>query len=156
MSGNNSGTLHTCDSEANQYYLNVTSGSLTVSTSSTGATSWTKATNQLYTSSGTRYYIYCDSGIWGVSSSTSITKYRMVSSNANSKCIINSGTTGLTASTSTADSTYIWEYSGSGTRQVYTYINGTKYYLYTTTNRNPTVGLQTGEFSWTYSSNKLY
>ena len=157
MSGTSSGKIHTCDNKANSYYLNNSNGTLTISNTSDGATSWTKTTNQLYTSSGTRYYLTYNNG-WVLTTSSSYTKYRFYMGSNTSRYVINNGTTGITATNTTNDSTYIWEYNKNNTSiEIFTYIDGTKYYLYITEASTPTVGLRTDSYSWTTNnSNKLY
>ena len=155
MSGTNSGTIHTSDEKANQYYLVSNSGTLEINDSATGSTNWTKTSTQLYTSSGTRYYLIYNYG-WKLSDGTA-PRYRITSSYANNQYMINDGTTDVTRTNTNNDSTYIWYYTENDTtRQVFTVINDTRYYLNISTSSPYTVGLSQTSFDWSYTNNKLY
>ncbi|MCR4889928.1 MAG: hypothetical protein K5979_12230 [Ruminococcus sp.] len=135
------------------YYLRYNSG-LTTTTSNRSATSWSNDGNSLYNSSN---YIYFSNGKWIASQLPTETGYTI---SYNGKYLNATSTSAVGTGTSASDYTdangnTIWIFSNTETTPddttsttIYTYINGTKYYL----NRNYTsLRVATSSTNWQYS-----
>lgn len=147
FTGTNSGNLFTFIN-GTRYYLNYTNNNLVFAT--TASTTWTYSNNQLKTTSGNYdYYLIYNNG-WVMAK----LRYYLIKKDSHYLC--NNGTSGVTDSTNSNTATH-WYFETDGTYpsgRIYTFINGTMYYLYLN-NGNLQLN-QNNSTSWTNNNGQLY